>query len=110
MIFTDKQKVLIELCVRRVLCDLLNEEETAINNFCEQLHNLNVGCFGEKEFKFEDTDDWIDCLQDLRGIIATLDPIYQEKIRQLGCKPYICPSEKKRMENGCLGDNSKDKT
>jgi len=82
MIFTEKQKVLIELCVRRVLCELLNEEKKAINNFCEQLQNLNIGCFGAKAFKFEDTDNWIDCLKDLRAIIATLDPIYEEKIRQ----------------------------
>jgi len=64
MNFNEKQKMLIELCVRSMLCNLLEREERDINDFTAGLHNINMGCFGEKGYKFEDTNDWISCLQD----------------------------------------------
>ena len=88
MNFTKKQEMLIELCVRSVLCDLLDKEESTIQDFTATLHNINVGCFGEKGYKFEDTNDWVSCLQDLRDIIATLDPIYHQRVIDIRDKPY----------------------
>ena len=93
MSFTEKQKMLIELCVRSMLCNLLEREERNISDFTAGLHNINIGSFGEKGYKFEDTNDWISCLQDLRDIIATLDPIYHQKVIDIGDKPYKLEEE-----------------
>jgi hypothetical protein len=87
MSFTEKQKMLIELCVRTILCNLLEREERDINDFTAGLHNINIGSFGEKGFKFEDTNDWVSCLQDLRDIIAILDPVYHQHTIEMGDKP-----------------------
>ena len=87
MNFTEKQKMLIELCVRTVLCNLLEREERDINDFTAGLHNINIGSFGEKGYKFEDTNDWISCLQDLRDIVAIIDPIYHQHWIEMGDKP-----------------------
>jgi hypothetical protein len=87
MNFTEKQKMLIELCVRTVLCDLLDKEESTIQDFTAGLHNINIGSFGEKGYKFEDTNDWISCLQDLRDIVAIIDPVYHQKVLDIGDKP-----------------------
>lgn len=87
MSFTEKQKVLIELCVRNMLCNLLDREERDIHDFTATLHNINIGCFGDKGYKFEDTNDWISCLQDLRDIIAIIDPVYHQHWIEMGDKP-----------------------
>lgn len=93
MSFTEKQKMLIELCVRNMLCNLLDREERDIHDFTATLHNINIGCFGEKGYKFEDTNDWIACLQDLRDIIAIIDPEYHKKSVELGSLPYKLEEE-----------------
>ena len=93
MNFTDRQKMLVELCVRHMLCDLLNKDEQTIQDFTAGLHNLNVGSFGEKGYKFEDTNDWVACLEDLREIVAILDPIYHQRKLELGDQPYELEEE-----------------
>lgn len=93
--FTNRQKMLIELCVRTVLSNLLDREDSDIQDFTATLHNLNVGCFGDKGYKFEDTNDWISCLQDLRDIIAILDPVFHQKKIELGSQPYKLEEESK---------------
>jgi hypothetical protein len=93
MNFNEKQKMLIELCVRSMLCNLLEREERDINDFTAGLHNINMGCFGEKGYKFEDTNDWISCLQDLRDIVSIIDPIYHQKVIDIGDRPYILEEE-----------------
>ena len=72
---------------RQVLCNLLNREEEDIHDFTAGLHNINIGSFGEKGYKFEDTNDWIACLQDLRDIIAIIDPVYHQHWIEMGDKP-----------------------
>ena len=85
--------MLIELCVRNMLCNLLEREERDINDFTAGLHNINGGSFGAKGYKFEDTNDWISCLQDLRDIVATIDPIYHQEVIDIGDKPYKLEEE-----------------
>lgn len=89
MNFTEKQKILIELCVRKTLCNLLDKEEESIEDFTAGLHNLNVGCFGEKGYTFEDTNDWVSCIQDLRDIISIIDPVYHQKKLILKISPTL---------------------
>lgn len=79
--FSDRENILIELCVRSILCNLLDRDKDSIEYFTATLHNLNIGSFGNKKYKFEDTNDWISCLEDLRSIVRKLDPEH-EKIRQ----------------------------
>ena len=93
MDFTEKQKILIELCVRLVTCDLLNKDDQRIQDFIASLHNLNVGSFGDKGYKFQDTNDWVSCLQELRDIIAILDPVYHQRTIELGDQPYTLNEE-----------------
>ena len=93
MDFTEKQKILIELCVRLVTCDLLNKDDQRIQDFIAGLHNLNVGSFGDKGYKFQDTNDWVSCLQELRDIIAILDPVYHQRTIELGDQPYMLDEE-----------------
>jgi hypothetical protein len=93
MDFTEKQKILIELCVRLVTCDLLNKDDQRIQDFIAGLHNLNVGSFGDKGYKFQDTNDWVSCLQELRDIIAILDPVYHQRTIELGDQPYTLNEE-----------------
>ena len=83
MSFSERQKVLIELCVRSMLQNLMNEDETAIDDFTAILHNLNTGIFGNKSFKFENPSDWKSCREDLLFIIAKLrfDSSQSEKKR-----------------------------
>lgn len=91
--FTTRQKMLIELCVRSILCDLLDRDQIAIDDFTAGLHNINVGSFGDKDYKFEDTNDWVACLQDLRDIIAILDPVYHQMSVEFGSQPYKLDGE-----------------
>ena len=70
-----------------MLCNLLDREERDIHDFTATLHNINIGCFGDKGYKFEDTNDWISCLQDLRDIIAIIDPVYHQHWIEMGDKP-----------------------
>lgn len=93
MNFTKKQEMLIELCVRSVLCDLLDKEESTIQDFTAGLHNINIGSFGEKGYKFEDTNDWVSCLQDLRDIVAIIDPVYHQRVIDLRDEDYKLEEE-----------------
>jgi|TARA_R100000664_G_C2755046_1_gene142702 hypothetical protein len=91
--FSEKQKILIELCVRNMLCNLLNREERDIKDFTAILHNINIGAFGKKTYKFKDTNNWIACLQDLRDILEIIDPIYHKQGLEMGDKPYKLEEE-----------------
>jgi len=93
MNFNARQKILMELCVRSVLCSLLDREESTVQDFTAGLHNLNVGAFGDKGYSFQDTNDWISCLQDLRDIIAMIDPIYHQAEIDAGSQPYRLEEE-----------------
>lgn len=93
MNFTTRQKMIVENCVRRVLCDLLDREQVAIDDFTAGLHNINIGSFGDKDYKFDDTNDWIGCLQDMRDIIALLDPKFEKHRLELGSEDYRLPEE-----------------
>lgn len=90
---TDREKMLVELCVRSILCDLLDKEEETIQDFTAGLHNINIGSFGEKGYKFEDTNDWVSCLQDLRDIIAKIDPVFHQRKIELEDQPYKLEEE-----------------
>jgi len=72
MSFSKRQKVLIELCVRSMLCNLLNEEKTSIDDFTAILYNLNNGSFGKRQYIFKDPTDWESCKEDLLFIVAKL--------------------------------------
>lgn len=72
MSFTKRQKVLIELCVRSILTNLLNEETDTISDFIGILSNINNGVFGKREYKFQDPTDWESCKEDLLFIIAKI--------------------------------------
>lgn len=90
---TEREKMLVELCVRSTLCDLLDKEESTIQDFTAGLHNINIGSFGEKGYKFEDTNDWVSCLQDLRNIIAKIDPVYDQWKIELRDQAYKLEEE-----------------
>ena len=94
--FTGKQKMLIEVCVRIMLYELLLKDQQHIHNFTAHLHNLNTGGFGEKEYFFEDTTDWVSCLQDMRDIIAIIDPVFHQKQLDSGAIGLILSEEQLR--------------
>lgn len=96
--FSERENIIIELCVRMVLGSLLDRDGETASDFTAGLHNLNIGCFGDKNYKFEDTNDWISCLKDMRSIISTLDPEYKKKREDLGCKDYLLEEEVERAD------------
>lgn len=94
--FSERENVLIELCVRTVLCNLLDRNKDSIEGFTAALHNLNVGSFGNKKYNFEDTNDWVSCLEDLRSIVRKLDPEHERFRQEIGSEYFILEEEIKR--------------
>ena len=73
----EKEKILVETCVRMVLADLLEKNEVSQMDFEAILHNINVGCFGEREVDFDDIS-WVKQLETLRRILMKLSPTYED--------------------------------
>jgi len=94
--FSERENILIELCVRTVLCNLLDKDKDSIEDFTAGLHNLNIGCFGNKQYKFEDTNDWISCLEDLRSIVRKLDPEHEKRRQELKSEYFMLEEELKK--------------
>lgn len=93
--FTNHEKMLVELCVRSMLCNLLNKDESAIDDFTGILFNLNGGCFGDQEHYIKDTDDWVFQLQTLRECLTKLMAEDRKKLnKEVGSLPYLLPEEK----------------
>ena len=93
MSFTTRQKMIIEACVRTTLCNLLEKDQNTIYDFTGCLYNINQGGFGKKDYKFDNTFDWVSCLEDMRDIIQILDPVYHEEGLKLGVQPFRLPEE-----------------
>ena len=74
----NKEMVVVEACVRLVLCDLLNHNEDSQLSFESILHNLNTGLFGEKSVQIENTT-WLKNLDALRGILCKINPNESKK-------------------------------
>ena len=90
--FTHHEKLLVELCVRTVLCDLLDQEKEAIWSFIATLYNLNI--IGDQEHHVEDTTDWFVQIPVLRQALEKLKTD-EERIRdaEFDCKPFVLPEE-----------------
>lgn len=69
---TNNEKVILELCVRSVLCDLIDEDTEAIESFQGTLFNLVQGHFGAQHCTIKDPMDWFAQLQVLRTLIQKL--------------------------------------
>ena len=92
---TNHQKMILELCVRSVLCGLLNENKDAIEDFTAGLFNLVKGNFGDQELE-EDVDpkDWVAQLDVLRSILSKLETEEWKNLsEEVGSKPYRLPQE-----------------
>lgn len=92
---TDKEMFIAEMSLRIVLCELLQKDKIMIDTVRAAAHNLSIGCFGEKEFKPTDTNDWIQYLQPMRDLIDKLDPDYRKSCDELGDSHYKLPEEEK---------------
>ena len=91
---TPHEKMLLELCVRMVLCELLNEDKHTIEDFTAVLHNLNIGAFGDQGFLIEDTDNWIAQLDTLRSCLHKLEtPEWRDRCVHSGAEEYRLPQE-----------------
>jgi hypothetical protein len=91
---SSREKILVELCVRTVLCSLLDNEKDAREDFDCGLYNLNNGSFGKKDYVFSKSDNWQTCLEDLRSIIANIDPERHKLKVEVGLPPYDTEKEK----------------
>jgi len=91
---TPQEMFVSELALRIVLCELLDKEQQRIDDVTAVAHNLKVGSFGDKEFKPEDTNNWIQYLQPMRDMIAKLGPDYKKKSEEFGAEPFYLPEEK----------------
>ena len=92
---TDEEMFVVELSSRIVLCELLKKDKLMIDTVTAGAHNLSIGCFGEKEFKPADANDWIQYLQPMRDLIDKLDPDYRKSCDELGDSHYKLPEEDK---------------
>jgi hypothetical protein len=92
---TNHQKTILELCVRLVLCELLEEEQDVIDEFTAGLFNLVKGNFGDQELEEEvDPNNWIAQLDVLRSLIRKLETEEWAKLNEeTGSKPYRLPKE-----------------
>jgi hypothetical protein len=92
--FTNLEKMLVEGCVRRVLCGLLDKEDDMIDNFTATLFNLSRGNFGDQECEVKDTDDWIAQLENLRSCLRKLETQeWKDLTKETGAKEYRLPEE-----------------
>jgi hypothetical protein len=91
---TPHEKMVMELCVRSVLCRLLNQDEEAIEDFTSILHNLNIGAFGDQGFLIEDTDNWVGQLETLRSCLHKLEtPEWRKLCVHTDSEEYRLPQE-----------------
>ena len=95
MNLTDKEKFVSEMALRIVLRELLQKDQLMIDTVTASSHNLAVGCFGDKEFKPDNPEDWIQFLQPMRDLIDKLDPDYRKSCDELGDSHYKLPEEDK---------------
>ena len=93
MSFNTRQKMIIEASMRTTLCNLLDRDQNTIDDFTGGLFNVNQGCFGKKDYKFDDPNNWIACLEDMREIIKILDPEHHKFCSELGSVPATLPEE-----------------
>ena len=71
---TNHEKMLVELCVRHVLCGLLDKDADMIDAFTAGLWNLAKGHFGDQELESEiDPNDWVSQLDVLRSCLRKLE-------------------------------------
>lgn len=92
---TDKEMFVAELALRIVLCDLLEKEKLTIDTVTACAHNFKIGSFGNKAFKPDDANDWIQYLQPMRDLIDKLDPEFKKFNESLGGSHYKLPEENK---------------
>ena len=87
---TNHQKMILELCVRSVLCGLLNENKDAIEDFTAGLFNLVKGNFGNQGLEDDvDPNDWLAQLDVLRELLSKLETEEWKKLsEEVGSKPY----------------------
>ena len=90
---TDKELFVAELALRIVLCELLEREDLMIQSVQGGGHNMAVGSFGNKAYKPEDSQDWIQYLQPMRELINKLDPEYRKHCEELGSSHARLPEE-----------------
>jgi hypothetical protein len=92
--FTNHEKMLVELCLRSILCDLLNGEKEAIWSFTATLFNMNNRSFGDQEHYIEDTNDWFSQIPILRQALLKLQTEEQAKLdAEFGSQPFVLPEE-----------------
>jgi len=92
---TNHHKMILELCVRLVLCELLEEEQDMIDTFQAGLFNLVKGSFGDQRLLLEvDPDDWIAQLDVLRSLLGKLETEDWKKLsEETGSTEYRLPQE-----------------
>jgi len=92
---TNHQKMILELCVRSVLCSLLNEDKDFIDDFTAGLFNLVKGHFGDQKLLVEvDPNDWVGQLDVLRELLSKLETDEWKKLsEECGSQPYRLPQE-----------------
>jgi hypothetical protein len=90
---TDKEMFVTELALRIVLCELLEKEKLMIDSVTAVAHNFKIGSFGNKTFKPDNANDWIQYLQPMRDFIDKLDPEFKKFNESLGGSHYKLPEE-----------------
>lgn len=90
--------MILELCVRLVLCELLEEEQDVIDAFTAGLFNLVKGSFGDQRLLLEvDPNDWIAQLDVLRSLLGKLETEDWKKLsEETGSTDYRLPQEYSR--------------
>ena len=75
------------------MCELLDKEKLMIDSITACAHNFKIGSFGNKAFKPDDVNDWIQYLQPMRDLIDKLDPEYKKVNEYFGGSHYKLPEE-----------------
>jgi len=92
--FTNLEKMLVEGCVRHVLCSLLDKEQNVIDDFTAGFWNLAKGNFGDQECEVEDPTDWIAQLDNLRSCLRKLETQeWKDLTEETGATEYRLPEE-----------------
>lgn len=86
---SDREQMLLESVLRMVLSDLLDGDPMTVEDYTAVLTNLNNGSFGEKQYKFDDPNDWMTTLLDLRTLLDRLNPEWVEICKEKGVESYI---------------------
>lgn len=86
---SDREQMLLESALRMVLNDLLDGDPMVVEDYTAVLTNLNNGSFGEKPYKFDDPNDWMTTLLDLRNILYRLNPEWVEMRKEHSVESYI---------------------